>query len=132
MLSAAARIEFGNISPSKTQTIGPHVAAKKATKRFSETTATMPRLSDRIGLPTVDSATPAPATIFGAVAKTTASVPSVAAIPNEPTSRSGLRPTRSIRRIATIVKTTLTMLMIVEVLKASVSSKPTEAQIRFE
>ena len=40
MLMAAARIELGNISLSSTQTIGPQVAAKNATKPQRATTAT--------------------------------------------------------------------------------------------
>ena len=43
-------------------------------------------------------------------------------MPAEPTSSSGLRPTRSTSMIATTVNTTLTMLMIVEVVKASVGA----------
>ena len=42
MESAAARILFGNISPSKTHTIGPHVAAKNATYVFNAMTAIQP------------------------------------------------------------------------------------------
>ena len=40
--SARARIEFGKISPSNTQTSGPQLAPKKTTNRFAATSAIGP------------------------------------------------------------------------------------------
>ena len=40
--SAAARMRLGNISPSSTQTSGPHVAPKKTTNRLAATRAMTP------------------------------------------------------------------------------------------
>lgn len=69
---------------------------------------------------------------LGAVWKTTVRTPSVIAMPREPMSNSGLRPTRSMNAMATNVKITFTAEMIVEVRKARLSSNPTALQIRLE
>ena len=49
--SALARIRFGNISPSSTQTSGPQVAPKQITNRFAPTSATMPHGFGRLTAP---------------------------------------------------------------------------------
>src|SRR3954452_4685132 len=101
--SAAARIRFGNFSPSMTQTTGPHDIPKKNTNAFAATRATGPAAPCNTGVPVASS---------GAVPKITAMTPSVTVMPSEPISSSGLRPTLSIVAIAIRVVTTFTTLVI--------------------
>src|SRR5690625_355943 len=114
--TAVARILFGNISPSITHMIGPHVAPKETTKRFAATSATVAHGWGR------ETSSPVP----WAWEKATAMVASVTAMPAEPAMSSGRRPTLSTRRIATMVTRTLVTEVMTEVVSAWLSSKPTE------
>ena len=62
----------------------------------------------------------------GAIAKITAMAPSDSAMPTEPTSNSGLRPTLSTSRIATMVTVTLMVAEIREKTKDWDSEKPAD------
>src|ERR1035437_5223800 len=94
--SAAARILFGNDSPNSTHTTGPQDIPNTNTNTLAAVSA--------IGLAapvSTGSAPIGPEPFSVAVPNTTASAPSVTAMPIEPIISSGLRPKRSIEAIAT-------------------------------
>src|ERR1035441_7898976 len=99
--SAAARILFGNDSPSSTHTTGPQDIPNANTNTLAAISA--------IGLaaPVRTGRGPIGPAFSAAVPNTTASAPSVTAMPIEPIISSGLRPKRSIEAIATSVVTML-------------------------
>ena len=83
-------MRFGNISPSNTHTTGPHDMPNATTNRLAAIRAIGPATGPRWGLPSITSG----------CLKTIAIVANVTAMPDEPTSSSGLRPTLSISAIA--------------------------------
>ena len=120
--SAAARMRLGNISPSSTHTTGPQDIPNDTTNRFAAISATGPATSPSWGWPSTS----------GAVPKITAMVPSVTAIPVEPTRSSGLRPTLSISAIAISVVAMLVTEVITVIVNDELSSKPTACHRTFE
>ncbi len=115
---AAARMRFGNISPSRTQTSGPHDAPKNTTNAFAATRAIGPHGSGRLML------SPLPL----ACVKASAMMPSESVMPAEPMSRIGRRPTLSTSAIAMNVTATFVTDVIVETRNDWLSSKPTACQ----
>ena len=91
-------MRLGNISPSSTQTTGPHDMPNATTNRFAAISAMMPVPSGRLGMPSAPSV---------ALAKMTDMVSSVTAMPVDPMSSSGLRPILSISAMAISVVSTL-------------------------
>src|SRR5450432_1057262 len=100
--SAAARILFGNDSPSSTHTTGPQDIPNAKTNTLAAISAT------GLATPTNAGVGPIGPVVSLAVPNTTASVPRVMAMPIEPIISSGLRPKRSIEAIATSVVTMFT------------------------
>src|SRR6476620_5430093 len=106
--NAMARIRFGNISPSSTQTTGPHDIPKATTNRVAATRATSadaePRMavlrSGVLSAMFVASQLAVTAVQADAVPKMTAMVAKVIVIPAEPMISSGFRPIRSMVAIA--------------------------------
>src|SRR5579875_327048 len=121
--SAAARIRFGNFSPSITHTTGPHDMPKKNTNAFAATSAIGPATPCRTGSPWA---------LSGAVPKIAAITPRVTVIPTEPITSSGLRPALSISEIATTVVTMLTTLVITVIASELDWLKPTACQSTLE
>src|SRR4051795_5345651 len=74
--SAAPRILLGNISPSSTQTTGPHVAPNDTTNRFAPTRATPLH-----GLPSCGVLVPSSATVMTAWVKASVIAPSATTMP---------------------------------------------------
>src|SRR5664279_5620974 len=117
--SAAARIRFGNISPSSTHTTGPHDMPKAITNRLAATSATSaeadPRMAVlRSGVASVTflaEQTSVTAMHFVAVPKMIDIVARVIVIPTEPMTSSGLRPNLSMVAMAISV---VRMLMVAE------------------
>ncbi len=108
----------GKISPSSTHTSGPHDAPKKITKRFAATSA--------IGPHGFGSDTSPP--VLEAKLNASAITPSDIAMPTDPVSRIGRRPTLSTSRMATIVTTTLVTDVITVISRELLSVKPTAFQ----
>ena len=115
--SAPARMRFGNISPSSTQTSGPQVAPKNTTKAFAATSATVDHGCGR----DTDSAPP-----VCAKEKASAIRPRLTVMPAEPAISMGRRPTRSTRAIAMRVTAMFVTEVITVTVRASDSPKPTE------
>src|SRR5450631_3007731 len=116
--SAAARILFGNDSPSSTHTTGPQDIPNAKTNTLAAISA--------IGLaaPTRTGIGPIGPVFSAAVPNTTASVPRVTDMPIEPIISSGLRPKRSIEAIATSVVTMFTAPVITVMISESLSVNP--------
>src|SRR5271165_965553 len=120
--SAADRMRLGNISPSSTHRTGPHETAYAITNTSAATSAITPEATSRSGRPwTVD-----------APVKTTVMVASINAIPADPASNSGLRPTLSISAIATSVIRTLTPVVTNAMVNDDFSPNPTASQSTSE
>ena len=120
--SAAARIRFGNISPSSTHTTGPQDIPKATTNRFAATSAMGPCAPLSCGTPST----------CGAVPKMNAMVANVTAMPADPISSNGLRPILSISEIAINVVAILTIEVITVITKDWLSSKPTASHSTLE
>src|SRR5699024_7784525 len=118
---AAARIRFGNISPSSTHTSGPQLAPNPTTNTFALISA----ISDH-GSPSSAVASPSGPVAIVANENATAISPSDSVISNDPASRIGRRPTLSTSRIATLVTTLFVTEVITVIVNGSDSSKPTE------
>src|SRR5450755_3960020 len=116
--SAAARILFGNDSPSSTHTTGPQDIPNANTNTLAAISA--------IGLATPVSTGRGPVGLAFSVAvpNTTASVPRVTTMPIEPIISSGLRPKRSIEAIATRVVTMFTAPVITVISSELLSVNP--------
>jgi hypothetical protein len=114
---------LGNASPSNTHTTGPHDMPNATTNRFAAIRAMGPVTSVSTG---------APSAFSGAVPKTTASVPSVIAIPTEPISSSGRRPKRSTLAMAISVVAMFTTDVMTVMMNESLSLKPTASHRTFE
>src|ERR1017187_219797 len=94
--SAAARILFGNDSPSSTHTTGPQDIPNANTNTLAAISAIGLGAPGRTG-----SAPIGPEPFSVAVPNTTASAPRVTAMPIEPIISSGLRPKRAVEAIGT-------------------------------
>src|SRR6476661_5716365 len=113
--SARARIRDGKISPRSTHTSGPQEAPKLMTKMLAATRATGPHAPGRVMF------SPEPV----AEEKARAMAPRDTAMPTEPASRMGLRPTRSTSAMATRVTRMLVMDVATEMARESFSWNPT-------
>ena len=125
--SAAARIRFGNISPSSTQTTGPHDMPKATTNRLAATSATRRRRAAedggvQIGC-AVDHAGGAEDQRHGA---------RVIVMPIEPMISSGLRPILSMVAIAISVVRMLIVAEMTVMTNDWSSVNPTASQRMFE
>src|SRR6476469_10938951 len=118
--SAAARIRFGNISPSSTQTTGPQDMPKATTNRLAAIRATVGDAEPRMAVSSKGVALSTSAWVHAsvtwvhelAVPKMTAIVARVTVIPADPMISNGFRPIRSIVAIAIKV---VRMLMVAEI-----------------
>ena len=121
--TAAARTRLGNISEINTQTTGPQDKAKKNTNAFAPIRAI-------VALAPVSVATDSPISFLVTVAewKQNAAVPSEMAIPAEPTSNNGFRPTRSMTAMATNVPTMLTKALTTLISRDRSAPNPTACQ----
>src|ERR1017187_6227047 len=99
--SAAARILFGNDSPNSTHTTGPQDIPNANTNTLAAISAIGLAAPVRTGIGPIGPA------FSAAVPNTTASAPSVTAMPIEPIISSGLRAERAIQANATSVVTLL-------------------------
>src|SRR5450755_535253 len=120
--SAAARIRFGNDSPSSTHTTGPHDIPNANTYTLAAISATGLAIPVSTGMPPFSVAVP----------NTTASVARVMAMPIEPIISSGLRPKRSIEAIATRVVTTFTAPVITVMINELLSVNPAACHSTLE
>ena len=111
-----------NISPSITHITGPQEKPKANTNRLAANNATTAAMPTGWGEPLT---TEAPA-------KTQLIEPRVRVMTTEPINSSGLRPMRSINRIATRVVTTLVTEVITVTIRLSVVLKPTACQRTLE
>ena len=98
-----------------THITGPQEALKKITYRFAATRATRPALSPSLRLPFAPRAP---------IENTTAMVPKVTAMPIDPTIKSGLRPMRSTRNVATRQAAILTPPLTTLIRRACASVNP--------
>src|SRR6476469_7102938 len=115
-------MRLGNISPSSTQTTGPHDMPNETTNRFAAISAITPDAPGRLGLPSTSVA----------LAKMIDIVIRVTAMPDDPMSSSGLRPILSISAMAISVVATL-MTDVITVYTADWSAlKPTACQSTLE
>src|ERR1700679_2529300 len=120
--SAADRMRLGNISPSSTHRTGPQETPNATTNRSAATSAITPAAPSSSGRPlTTD-----------ALVETTVSVASINAIPADPASNSGRRPSLSISAIATNVITTLTPVVTSAMVNDDFSPNPTASQSTSE
>src|ERR1700694_5802800 len=120
--SAAARILFGNDSPSSTHTTGPHDIPNANTYTLAASSATGLAAPVSTGMPPFSVAVP----------NTTVSAPRGTAMPIEPIISSGLRPKRSIEAIATRVVTTFTTPVITVMISESLSVNPAACHTHLE
>src|SRR6478672_4973591 len=138
--SAAARIRFGNISPSSTQTTGPQDMPNATTNRLAAISAMVPDALPKTAV--VKSGVLSAMfcwvhrllTVVHAEAlpKMMAMVPRVIVIPIDPMISNGFRPIRSIVAIAISVVNTLMVAPISEMMNDWLSSNPTACQSTFE
>ena len=120
--SATARMRLLNNSPSITHITGPQEKPKAKTNRLAANKATTAAMPTSWGAPFT---TAAPA-------KTQLIEPRVRLMTTEPINSSGLRPMRSMNRIATNVVTTLVSEVITVTIRLSVVLKPTACQRTLE